>query len=467
MDFIGRKDELDLLRQDVQAPGMRSVLLYGRRRVGKSELIRQALKSAKGRKLVFVAAQTLFPNNLAALSAVLANAYGLPLSFSNLPDLLAFVGQASAKEKTIFVIDEYSYFREEDGLVDSAFQRFIDTSRSNSQLTLILSGSIVRIMKGLIEGNAPLYGRFDTIIALAPFSYLEAAEFYPERPPEEKFFLYATLGGIPHYLVDLNPGESAEQNLIRLLFKKNAALKNEAETLLNDELSSIENANAVLSLLGNRSLHYSEINQLFPSSRGNGATYILNKLLAMGLIDKSLAINAKEERNLSYRISDPFLRFYYAYYASTRSLALLYEPEDLYATFIKKDLESAFLPKAFEEVAGEFLIEKNKRKELSPRLLALGNYAYSYKDDATKKWINGEFDLVSQDERGYSDYECKYRSHALTLEDIAKERASVAKSKVPFYRIGFFSRKGYAVGLHSSDELPLYTLDDLYALPVK
>lgn len=462
MKFIGRDSEVAALSQALNNQTFSSVLIYGRRRVGKTELIRHCLSKSEGRIIPFCAGKTLYTTNFDALVSSVAMAYQLPLSFKSLPELLNFIGEKSKSEKTFLVIDEYSYFRDNSGKVDSDFQAFIDSYQHVSHLTLILSGSIVRIMKALVEADSPLYGRFQTILELQPFGYREAAEFYPERSDEEKLFLYACFGGVPHYLLLLDPKESCEENLIRLLFGVNGVLKGEADTLLNDELSAIDNANSVLSLIGNRGLHYNEINQLYPSGAGNGATYILKKLLGIGLIKRSISLDDKSERNPSYEIADPFLRFYFTFFLPTRSFALLYTPEEIYKRFVEKKLYESYLPALFEEVARQFLINENKLGRLEEPLLGIGSYTFSRKDPKLKAWINGQFDVVTQDAKGYIDYECKYRKNPLTLRDAIEESDSVKQSGVPFYRIGFFSRSVFADDLKKSKAYSLFALSDLY-----
>src|SRR5574344_165307 len=252
LNFIGRKEELALFAKTLDSKRFSATLLYGRRRVGKTELIRQSLKNRKDRIVPFVASKTTYGANFLSLVDAVSAAYDLPLKFKDLKELLAFLGERSKTEKTIFVLAEYSFFRKDDGSTDSDFLHFIDDYQHESQLSLILSGSIVRIMKGLIDGAAPLYGRFENVISLLPFDYRESSRFFPERTPEEKFFLYACLGGIPHYLLMVDPAKSAEANVISLFFGINSALKSEADNLLNDELSSIENASAVLALSGSK-----------------------------------------------------------------------------------------------------------------------------------------------------------------------------------------------------------------------
>jgi AAA+ ATPase superfamily predicted ATPase len=461
MDFIGRQEESQILTHALAKDGFSAVLLYGRRRVGKSELIRQFLEKVTTRKIVFEASKTIYSVNFSALVDAVSQAYQLPLSFGSLEDVLTFIGNRSKTEKTVLVIDEYSYFRRPDGLTESTFQHFIDDFQHESKLTLILSGSLVRIMLSIIDNNAPLYGRFTDVISLEPFDYDLAAKFYPNRTPEEKLFLYGCFGGVPHYLSLLDAQQSVEENLIRLFFSKNAVLQSEADLLLSEELSSVENANAVLTLLGSRHLRYSDINQLFPDSRLNGATYILKKLVSMSLVEKEIALNSKDEKNATYAIKDPFLRFYYSFYVPTRSYALLYSPEDLYQTFIKDKLFRSYLPHIFELVSRQFLIRENRLKKLTPSLLAIGSYTYTLKDPLTKERINSQFDVVTKDSQGYTDYECKYYSQPLKMKDIQQEKDSIQKTKLPFDRIGFFSKSGFSSEVKALG-IPLYSLDDLY-----
>jgi AAA+ ATPase superfamily predicted ATPase len=461
MAFVGRAEELGVLKHAMHASPFCSILIYGRRRVGKTELIKEALKGEPGRLIHFQASKTTKDANLTAFYAAVADAYHLPtLSFPSFKAALDFIGQASRQERTLFVIDEYSYFRsDKDRAMDSDLQAFIDTYKSQSNLAFYLCGSIVRIMSQVLGPDEPLRGRFDAVINLQPFDYYESGLMLPGMKNEDKFALYSALGGIPQYLSLVDTHQSVKANLSRLFFGSDLTLQGEAASLLSDELPGIENAVAIFTLLGHGQLRFSDINARF-SKRPNGATDTLEKLVSMSLIAKEVAINQKSSRSSLYSIKDPFFLFYYALVEPNRSKTFFLSPEQVYERCVEKEFSEHYLPHAFELVATQFLARYSKAGKITPPLLELGAYTYDEKNLKTGAYEHGQFDVVSRDERGYTSYECKYWKAPLTEKDMVKEAKSVAALGLPFYRLGFFSRKGFAGPL--PETYACFSLDDLY-----
>lgn len=157
MEFIGREHELARIKKTLKAPEQRNVLVYGRRRVGKSELIKQALIDLSDTTTVYYECrQTSEADNLESLSTLAAEALGFPpLAFTGIRELIEFLF-AQAKDKNfILILDEYPYLRDAVKGLDSILQTSIDTHREDSRLSIVLCGSYVEIMKSLIEHASP------------------------------------------------------------------------------------------------------------------------------------------------------------------------------------------------------------------------------------------------------------------------------------------------------------------------
>ena len=168
MEFIGRELELARIKKTLNAPEQRNVLIYGRRRVGKSELIKQALTDLSDVATIYYECrQTSEADNLESLSALAAEALSFPpLAFTGIRELIEFLF-AQAKDITL-VLDEYPYLRDAVKGLDSILQTSIDAHREDSRLNIVLCGSYVEIMKSLIEHESPLYGRIDLALELKP-----------------------------------------------------------------------------------------------------------------------------------------------------------------------------------------------------------------------------------------------------------------------------------------------------------
>lgn len=234
MEFIGRERELARIKKTLKAPEQRNVLIYGRRRVGKSELIKQALTDLPDVATVYYEChQTSEADNLESLSVLVAEALSFPpLAFTGIRELIEFLF-AQAKDKNItLVLDEYPYLRDAVKGLDSILQTSIDAHREDSRLNIVLCGSYVEIMKSLIEHESPLYGRIDLALELKPMDYFDAAKFYPAFSPEDKVRLYSVFGGIPFYNRLIDQSQSVRDNIIELVTEPGARLESEVPSYL-------------------------------------------------------------------------------------------------------------------------------------------------------------------------------------------------------------------------------------------
>ena len=457
MKFIGREEEVRIIKRELDRNSMSALMIYGRRRVGKTELISYCLRDRKENILYFTAQKSSYEENFERFSSYIKEKYEISYNFNNLDSLLQYISQKSHEKKTILVIDEYSYFNNEK-TVDSSIQQFIDSNTNNNNLKLIISGSVVHVMTSIIESNQPLYGRFTSIIMLKSFNYYEASKFYPERRNEEKIALYSVFGGVPHYIKLIDPQLSVDENIINLFFSKNLVMESEIEILLNSELSKIETANAILSYLNKSHLSYKDINQKLSSYKNsNGSTYVLNKLLSIDIIDKEIEVNKTDSNRGAYFIKDNALLFYYSFVYPNKNKMSLMSPEIFYNEKIKKELYDNFIPRQFEKICKEFLIMSNKNNLIHPVFYSIGNLIYHDKE----RDENHEYDIVTEDKNGYIYYECKYTNKALIDSDIDKEISKSNTSLFRFYNYGFFSKSGYK-NINKDNKYILYTLDDLY-----
>lgn len=260
MRFIGREAERLKLHRILKKTGQQAVLIFGRRRVGKSELIKQIIRETDINSIFYECKQTTEMNNVESLSALVSEKYGFPrLSFRSMEELLDFMFQKSIEEKMILVLDEYPYLRETVVGMDSILQSLIDKYREESSLKLILCGSFVDVMKSLLLNENPLYGRVDLTIDLKPMDYYDSAKFYPGFSDEDKVRLYSVFGGIPYFNQLIDSELSVRENIIELIASPNARLENEVSMYLKSEISKINNANEVFEALARGYSRYSDL----------------------------------------------------------------------------------------------------------------------------------------------------------------------------------------------------------------
>ncbi len=458
MNFLGRVQEKNVMHQMLGCIGVQVLLIYGRRRVGKSELIKQVLRESKVKGIYYESKQTTEMNNVASLSSLISEFYNYPkLSFDNFEAVLDFLFQKAVNDPFIFVLDEYPYLRAAIPGLDSILQTLIDKYRDNSSLKLILCGSFIDVMKSLLLSENPLYGRVDRTIDLKPMDYYESSLFYPGYSNEDKIRLYSVFGGIPYYNKLIDTSLSVRDNIITLIASSDARLENEVSMYLRSEISKISNANEVFEALSRGYSRYSDILSQSHVTSAPAMVDILEKLMRMGLVRKESPINDENnKKKTGYYISDNLSLFYYRYCFRYASQLSIMDSDVFYNKYIRDDFENWYVPHCFKAICKQYLIRQNKRGLLPEVFEKIGKYYYN--DPKTK--TNGEFDVVTFDPKGYTFYEVKFRKTPVTDRLIRDEIRQVNETGLYCYQYGFISRSGFDAKPQSN--LLFISLDELY-----
>ncbi len=456
--FYGREAERKRLNTIFRSDGQMISLIYGRRRIGKSELIKQVLKETDIKSIYYECKQTTEQNNVDSLSDLIGEAFDFPKpAFSNMEKLLQFLFERSESEPLILVLDEYPYLRENSKGLDSVIQSVIDRYKDISNMKLIICGSYVDTMKALLAKQNPLYGRIDLTIDLKPMDYYDSALFYSDFSSEDKVRLFSVFGGIPYYNRLIDPKKSVRENIIDLIASPGARLENEVSMYLNSEISKITNANEVFEALAKGFSKYKDILDQSNVSSGPALVDILDKLIRMDVVSKEAPINDENNRKKSgYFISDNLSLFYYKYIFRNMSRLNIMDPDVFYDKYIADDLETKYIPKIFENICKQYLIIRNRKGLMDEIFEKIGKYYY---DDPVER-KNGEFDIVTLDDKGYIFYEAKFRKDPVTESMIQNEIDQVKQTGLECYKYGFFSRSGFIC--NKGPDRILIELDELY-----
>lgn len=458
MKFIGRKKELQQIQSCIDSNYFQAALIYGRRRVGKSALIKQAIKKSKVKAIYYECKETNEKSNLKNLNNLFTEVLDVPpLNVGSVEELFEFIFKNYIHEKTIIVLDEYPFLRKCIEGCDSIFQSLIDNYKDDLDVTFFFCGSYVDTMKSLLERSNPLYGRFDCILDLKPMNYLESSEFYPHFSNEDKVRIYSVFGGIPYYNQFIDDSKTVKENIIHLIASENARLLNEVPDYLGKEIGKMANANEAVSAMSAGHVKFNDILSQSHVPTSPTLADVLNKLINMELIEKVAPINDENnKKKTGYYIKDNFANFYYRYIYRYNSQLMILDPKYFYDKYIKKDFEEQFVPKRFESLCKEYLIKENKQGHINPPFLKIGKYYY----DLAKEHKNGEFDIVTEDDIGNIFYEVKFTSKPLKQETIHKEIEQVKHCGVDCYKYGFISKAGYED--KRLDNVIYLTLDDVY-----
>lgn len=458
MKFYGRQPQRKLLHKILIRDEMQTALIYGRRRVGKSELIKQVLREDGSTGIYYECKETTEKNNVDSLSELIGETFHFPKPyFTDMENLLHYLFEKAEKNSFVLVLDEYPYLRATVPGLDSILQSLIDRFRNTSRIKFIICGSHIDIMRSMLDLQNPLYGRIDRTINLQPMDYHESSLFYDTFSPEDKVRLYSVFGGIPHYNRLIDSKLSVRENIIELIASTGSRLENEVSMYLRSEISKITNANEVFEALAKGFSRFSDILSQSHVSSSPTLVDVLNKLIRMGLVKKEAPINDENNRRKTgYYIADQLSMFFFRYCFRYASQMSVMDPEIFYDRYIRDDFETKYVPKAFEEICRQYLIRMNRTGMLKEPFDKIGRYWYD--DPETKK--NGEFDIVTKDPKGYIFYEAKFRSDPINKSKVRQEIMQVQKTGLNCYRYGFISRSGF--DMEPEDDLKLISLEELY-----
>ena len=458
--FFARESELKELKEKLGNDRFEAVLIYGRRRIGKTELIKQAAKGFTGLYIYYECKRSLIGDNIDGLNDLLRSVFGVDYTFENIRSALKYVFERAKTEKILFVIDELPFMLNEDSLLVSDLRDLIDEYNNTSALKLILSGSYVDTMKNLNDGHSETYGRFTGIIELKAFDYYDSANFYPDYSDEDKFLMYSVFGGVAFFNSLIDPKLSAVKNIKKLLVAENSILQLEIEHTISAETSKVPLLNSVIELIGRGITKYTDIAQKLSKKKNDNVNpdYSIKKLIDLEIIEKVVPINDKNnKKRIAYVFKDNLMEFYYRYIFRNKNSNAILSVDDFYTEFIDKDMRTAYLPKKFEQISKEFLVRANKKHLIDPLIHEIGTYSF----DDRKSKTNRQFDVVTKDSNGYISYECKFTKAPIDLTVIHEEEYQIKNCGIDFYKLGFISRTGFSEEV-SRTEYNCIELKDFY-----
>jgi AAA+ ATPase superfamily predicted ATPase len=354
--LIDRERELARLREAIERPPQ-LVVMRGRRRVGKSFLLIHALP--RGRGVFFQADEQTERAHLDLFAKEVARLLGprIPLSFDSWEEAMETLGELARDKPLVVVLDEFQWMKAAQPSLDSIVQRHWDRwQRERTPVTLILSGSALRLMEQLLEPGAPLYGRADYRPLLSPLDFRDASRFGPKRlSAEQKLRRYAVLGGTPQYQVWA--GESDLEGLIaERILSKGESLYEEPLHLLREEQEIRDPATyfAVVRAIAAGRTRVGEISNATHIPTPN-LVKMLSRLEALGYVEERAPLGPKgpESRRSSYRLTDPFFRFWFRFVLPNRSLLERGRVKAVLKV-IERDLDT-FMGRAFEDCCREWV----------------------------------------------------------------------------------------------------------------
>ena len=336
-------------------------------------------------------------------------------------------------------VDEYThlYAMNDSAVVDSVFQSIIDNRLSN--IELILAGSHIGLMNGLLQERNPLYGRFAVSIKLEELNYLDAAKFYPDKSAYDKVAHYAVFGGSPFINQALNPVATLRENIIDTVLNPMSSVYLYASQLVFADNALNVNAERIFFALGNDRKRYTEIEDALGVKKTGNLAKQIKTLTDHEILSRSIPINKpNDNKKATYELSDNLLRFYYTFvYKNTSALQVL-GAEAFYDEFIAPVLTD-FITLRFEGICRDYFSLQVR----SGRMNGVRNIGSYYLDTAVR-CENKEFPIAVELADGYAVYLAKCSTQPMTLDEIHGEAQRMEGVNDPGIRqLGFISLNGF------------------------
>jgi AAA+ ATPase superfamily predicted ATPase len=442
--FIARERELKLLQKEWESDKARLLILYGRRRIGKTRLVTHWMETFKPRALYWVAEPTSSKDQLRSFSQALFNFESNSVvpddfSYSTWNQTFEQAARIAKQERMALILDEFTYLMALEQGIAGILQNVWDHHLQHSNMFLIISGSHVGMMeRGVLAYQAPLYGRATSRLMLQPLPFKATKSFFPKYRPDERVALYAVFGGVPAYWQQFNPGISLDKNIRENLLGDANLLQDEPRLLLQDFVSEIHNYAAILRAIAQGYRTPREI----ASSSGLNARHIsmyLSTLISTGFVERRVPVTEQASSRLGrHHITDPFLRFYYRF-LSRRQSQLALGIDDQTLAEIKKHLVDFIGTHTWEELCREWLLR------------ATGQKILPFLPDQVGSIWNREAQIdvagVNFMEKTLILGECKWDRHPMDLDVLRKliektDKALPAEGRWKVFYVGF-ARKGW------------------------
>jgi len=456
VEFVNRTEELSRLRALYDSDDAELAVIFGRRRLGKTALVKQSIRQYDG-AVVYQAKQKTTALQLRQFIDAAAESYpGVTRIREDWENILGYL----AEQDAIIVLDEFPYLVEQDESLPSVLQAMFDHELNDSAATFVLVGSSISMMEeAALLGNSPLYGRSSLKLDIRQLPFDAAMEFFDDAyTADEQVLTWGIFGGVPYYLEEVSPDATLAENVQRTILSRHGTLHDEPDYVLRMELTEPTRYFSILEAIAGGSTARNEIAGTTGIDYNQLSKY-LNRLSRLRLVDQHVPVTERKERSKRsrYRIRDPFFRFWFHFVYGTGEQ---YDQlgEDAYDALVEPELAD-FVSQSFEDLCCSAL-----------RALYPGHTITE-----TGQWWYGEHEIdvvgLTTDETLIVG-ECKFRNSPLGYDALSKLQGHVDELRwTPTdgsdrsEEYALFSRSGFKPSVEEAaaerDDLRLFTVEDV------
>lgn len=444
--FVNRLAELDLLEKRFTSDKAEFFVLYGRRRVGKTELL---ARFCQGKRALFFVSDLGSEISMRSAFSQLINdtLFGpeqMDAVYSNWEAVFKALGNASKTDRLVVVLDEFPYLITTYPPVASILQKAWDQTLKNTKIMLILCGSYIGMMEeSVLSYKAPLYGRRTAQYLLEPLQFKDARLLFADFSPEDQVRAYAIYGGTPAYLQTIDSKKALDENIVDDILSRGSYLYDEVRFILQQELREPRNYFAILQAIA---AGKTKLNEIKLATGLDGATAYLDTLQQLHLVERIVPVTTSQpqkSRRGIYRLKDHYLRFWFRFVHPNRS--------QLERSGSRLVLENQVLPEidhfaslAFEDICQQYFWLEGLSGNLPFQPINSGRW-----------WNNSEeIDLVVLGEEEAILVECKWSSKPVEMNILAnlERKAAIIQGDLGNKKIYFAlcSRSGFTPQLMDS-----------------
>jgi len=462
--FVGREKELATLEKLYSENGFQMVVMYGRRRIGKTTLISEFITDKPS--IFFTAQEVNDSLNLGQFSKRVYSFFNIPESTGAFTDWNAafdFLTQKAKEQRFILAFDEFPYAAAANRSLKSILQTAIDHNFKNTGMFLILCGSHMGFMENEVLGyKSPLFGRRTAQMKLEGFDYFDAGKILSNFSTEDKLKLYACVGGTPHYLAQIKASETFEENIKRLFFDISGYLYNEPMMLLQQELREPAMYNSIIGAIAGGASRLNEIATKIGEDSPKVSKY-LQTLINLQIVKKLYPFgeNPQNSRKGIYQITDNCYDFWYNFVFPNKPDIESGSGDIIADSILSSDKVSSYIGKPpFETICQQYL----KRANRSEKLPFLATSFGSWWGNDPKKKVQSDFDIIAanRNDKKIILGECKWKNDvnfAAEAEKLKSKDHLLSEYKERHYYI--FS-KSIPKKEYVSDGITIVTTDMLY-----
>jgi AAA+ ATPase superfamily predicted ATPase len=464
--FIDREVEMNALKRRFNSDNAEFLIIYGRRRVGKTELIKQFY--AKNPHVYYLCTKSNDLEQMKNMAKRVAENFNERVpELNSWEEFFSYLADKTKEKRLVFVVDEYPYLRAANGAIPSIFQLGWDEYLNKTKIFLILCGSSISVMEEELSYRAPLYGRRTGQIRLEPLSFADSVRFFPTYDMRNKVYAYSILGSIPMYLLEFNPEADILSNISEHILRKDSILYEEPVFLLREELREPDTYSRIFEVLALRGAKLSDIAGKIGLDQHKLPKY-LGVLIKLNYIEKLSPVTVKKPKSKQtrYILKDNFFRFWYHYIYPNRS-DIEGENKDKVLALIKADIDR-YTSIVFEGICMQLLKNFNQSNMLPFTFSAIGTWWGHHRQNGKRLEVEIDLVAIEKNKKEVLFVECKWADlremECRTILAELKEKSKYVDYPRKAEYFGLFGRKIHGKENLRNEGFVVFDLDDVERL---